>query len=67
MTRRPSLAALLWQWWHANYPDVARLVGLVLALYAAFVDKGRNPALIPLVGGLVLLKDVVNGKKGGDG
>lgn len=62
--RRRRWISSAWQWWRANYPDVARLVGLALFVYAAVIDRGRNPALIPGATGLVFLKNVV-GNGGG--
>jgi len=53
--------SLVWEWWRQNYPDLARLCGLVMFVYAGVVDKGRNPALVPAAMGLTLLKTVVNG------
>jgi hypothetical protein len=45
------------------FPTLARYVGLVLMTYAATVDRGRNPALIPAATGLIFLKNVLgNGK-----
>lgn len=40
------------------FPTVVRYVGVVLLVYAAIIDKGRNPALIPTAAGLILFKTV---------
>lgn len=40
------------------FPTVVRYVGVGLLIYAAVVDKGRNPALIPTAAGLILFKSV---------
>lgn len=46
------------------FPTLARYVGLVLLVYAAVVDRGRNPTLIPAGVGLALLKTVVGNGNG---
>lgn len=51
--RRPSQADL--ERW---FPTLVRYVGVGLMVYAALVDRGRNPALIPTALGLVLFKTV---------
>ena len=50
------------------FPTLVRYVGIILMIYAALVDQGRNPALIPTALGLILFKTVYNGgpPKGGD-
>ena len=40
------------------FPTVVRYAGVVLMFYAAIIDKGRNPALIPTAAGLILFKTV---------
>lgn len=40
------------------FPTVVRFVGIGLMVYAALVDKGSNPALIPTAMGLILFKTV---------
>lgn len=40
------------------FPTVVRYAGVGLLLYAAVVDKGRNPALIPTAAGMILFKSV---------
>lgn len=46
----------------ADFPTVVRLLGAALMLYAALIDRGRNPALIPAATALVFFKTVVNGR-----
>lgn len=40
------------------FPTVVRYGGFALLLYAAFVDQGANPALIPTAAGMILFKTV---------
>ena len=40
------------------FPTIVRYVGVVLLIYAALVDQGRNPALLPTAAGLILFKTV---------
>ena len=40
------------------FPTVVRYAGVSLALYAAVIDKGSNPALIPAAMGMILFKTV---------
>lgn len=40
------------------FPTVVRYVGVALLIYAAVIDEGRNPALIPTAAGLILFKSV---------
>jgi hypothetical protein len=40
------------------FPTVVRYVGVALIVYAALIDRGRNPALIPTSLGLILFKTV---------
>lgn len=47
------------------FPTVARYIGLTLLAYAALLDRGKNPALIPAATGLVFLKNVLG--SGNDG
>ena len=50
------------EWWKACldslFPTIVRYVGVALLVYAALVDKGENPALIPTAAGLILFKSV---------
>lgn len=43
------------------FPTVVRYAGVCLLFYAAVIDKGRNPALIPTAAGLILFKSVYGG------
>ncbi len=46
------------------FPTLTRYAGVGLMVYAAFVDKGANPALIPSAMGMILFKTVYsNGDK----
>ena len=40
------------------FPTVVRYAGVALLLYAAVLDKGQNPALIPTAAGMILFKTV---------
>lgn len=40
------------------FPTVVRYMGVGLLVYAAVIDKGRNPALIPTSAGMILFKSV---------
>lgn len=40
------------------FPTVVRYAGVALLVYAALVDRGRNPALIPTAAGMILFKSV---------
>lgn len=40
------------------FPTVVRYGGFALLIYAALVDKGSNPALIPTSAGMILFKTV---------
>lgn len=42
----------------AWFPTVVRYFGIGLLVYAAVIDKGQNPALIPTAAGLILFKTV---------
>ena len=52
--RSQSRQKRLDQW----FPTVVRYAGVGLMLYAALVDRGRNPALIPTAGGMFFFKSV---------
>lgn len=49
------------------FPTVVRYVGIGLLVYAALIDKGRNPALLPTAAGLILFKTVYGGGPPDDG
>lgn len=40
------------------FPTLVRYLGVGLLVYAALVDKGQNPALIPTAAGMILFKTV---------
>lgn len=40
------------------FPTVVRYAGVTLLFYAAVIDKGHNPALIPTAAGMILFKTV---------
>ena len=44
------------------FPTLTRYAGVGLMIYAALIDKGQNPALIPAATGMIFLKSVYNGK-----
>ncbi len=47
----------------AWFPTLVRYGGFILMVYAALVDRGRNPALIPAATGMIFLKSIYgNGK-----
>ncbi len=43
------------------FPTLARYAGLGLMGFAALIDQGQNPALIPAATGLIFLKSFING------
>jgi hypothetical protein len=43
------------------FPTVLRYAGVVLIVYAALVDMGRNPALIPAATGMIFYKTIYGG------
>lgn len=40
------------------FPTIVRYLGVGLLVYAAVLDRGRNPALIPTAAGMILFKSV---------
>jgi hypothetical protein len=40
------------------FPIVLRYAGVGLMIYAAVVDRGRNPALIPAATGMIFFKTI---------
>lgn len=40
------------------FPTVVRYLGVGLLVYAAVIDRGQNPALIPTAAGMILFKSV---------
>ena len=40
------------------FPTVVRYIGVALLVYAAVIDRGQNPALIPTAAGMILFKTV---------
>jgi hypothetical protein len=48
------------------FPTLTRYAGVALMVYAALVDKGANPALIPAATGMIFLKTIYSsdGKNG---
>lgn len=50
------------------FPTLVRYIGVSLMVYAALIDRGANPALIPTALGMILFKTVYNGgpPKGGE-
>lgn len=42
----------------AWFPTLVRYGGVGLLIYAAVIDKGHNPALIPAAVGMILFKSV---------
>lgn len=46
------------------FPTIVRYAGFCLMLYAVFVDRGRNPALIPAATGMIFLKNVIGDHRG---
>jgi hypothetical protein len=45
-----------------DFPTVVRYLGVALIVYAALIDRGRNPALIPAATAMICFKMVVNGR-----
>ena len=43
------------------FATLIRYAGLTLMLYAALIDQGKNPALIPAATGMVCLKTLIPG------
>lgn len=43
------------------FPTILRYAGVVLMVYAALVDMGRNPALIPAATGMLFFKTIYGG------
>ena len=41
-----------------QFPTLVRYGGVVLMFYAALIDKGKNPALIPAATGMLFFKNV---------
>lgn len=42
----------------STFPTLVRYGGFILMVYAALIDKGRNPALIPAATGMIFFKTV---------
>lgn len=40
------------------FPTIVRYAGVGLLVYAAAIDRGQNPALIPTAAGMILFKSV---------
>ena len=40
------------------FPTIVRYLGVGLLVYAAVIDRGKNPALIPTAAGMILFKSV---------
>lgn len=40
------------------FPTIVRYAGVGLLVYAAVIDRGQNPALIPTAAGMILFKSV---------
>lgn len=46
------------------FPTLTRYAGVTLIIYAAVIDRGRNPALIPAATGMIFLKTIYgNGER----
>ena len=43
------------------FPTLIRYIGVALIVYAALVDQGKNPALIPAATGMFFFKTVYGG------
>ena len=43
------------------FGTLIRYAGLLLMLYAALIDRGKNPALIPAATGMICLKTLIGG------
>jgi hypothetical protein len=41
-----------------TFPTLVRYIGVILITYAAIVDHGKNPALIPAATGMIFFKTV---------
>lgn len=49
------------------FPTLVRYAGLLLAVYAALIDHGANPALIPAATGMIFFKTVIGGDRRSNG
>ncbi len=43
---------------------LTQVIGLIILLYAVFIDKFKNPALLPAATGILFLKTVAGRRKG---
>lgn len=42
----------------AWFPTIVRYAGFAAGIYGIFVDKGKNPALLPAATGMILFKTI---------
>lgn len=56
--RRRRFSRRLADLWFAT---LIRYAGLVVMMYAALIDRGKNPALIPAATGMICLKTLYGG------
>lgn len=47
------------------FPTIVRYIGVALMVYAATVDRGRNPGLIPAATGMVFYKTILKARGNG--
>ena len=40
------------------FPTLLRYTGVALLVYAALIDRGKNPALIPAATGMIFFKTI---------
>jgi hypothetical protein len=57
-SKRRGRASVFTQWLDSAFPTLVRYGGVVLMAYAALVDRGSNPALIPAATGMLFFKSV---------
>lgn len=46
-------------WLDDVFPTLVRYMGVVLMTWAAFVDRGKNPGLIPAAAGMIAFKWII--------
>lgn len=49
-----------------GFPIVVQYIGVVMMIYAAFIDRGKNPELIPAATGMISFRVLYSygGRKG---
>lgn len=49
-----------------SFPTIVRYIGLLLLIYAAVIDRGRNPELIPAATGMIFAKTILGKTQNGN-